>query len=92
MDSSSMMEEEAMEVEQPRKDIFSSTHKESVREAVVQTLRKNGVDTASLSQQGRVGGAIMIGGNGKIFGLSLEDGRQERRVTETNGSPCYLPK
>ncbi|XP_019850791.1 PREDICTED: mental retardation GTPase activating protein homolog 2-like [Amphimedon queenslandica] len=93
MDSSPMMEEEAMEVEQPRKDIFSSAHKESVTEAVIQTLRKNGVDTASLSQQGRGGGGAIGGnGNGKIFGLSLEDGRQERRVTETNGSPCYLPK
>lgn len=89
-----MMEEEAMEVEPPRNDIFSSAHKESVTEAVIQTLRKNGVDTASLSQQGRGGGGGAVGGNGngKIFGLSLEDGRQERRMTETNGSPCYLPK
>ena len=83
-------EEEAMETEQGTRDVFSSAHKEYITQAVLHTLRNNGIASAGQQRGGGKGG---IGTNGgKVFGLSLEDSRQERKMTESNGRPCYLPK
>ena len=85
-------EEEAMETEQGTRDVFSSAHKEYITQAVLHTLRNNGIASAG-QQRGGGGGKGGIGTNGgKVFGLSLEDSQQERKMTESNGRPCYLPK
>lgn len=78
-------------------DILSAKNKDSINIAIIRILQRNGVNsTENISKQqdpperkkvtrgGRAGG--------RVFGLSLEDGQQERRMTESEGRPCYLPR
>lgn len=80
------------------RDYFSFKHRESLKTAVIQTLANSGISSLSgfndqdQNQFWDKKKRRHCSDTGRVFGLSLEDERQDRVVTEVSGRPCYLPK
>jgi hypothetical protein len=84
-----------MEVDLVTKDLFSLKNRESVSLAIIEKLSTNGVTTiAGYNTQDayKFREKKRKKHSSAVFGLSLEDDNQDRRVTDIRGKPCYLPK